>query len=228
MQYTVYKHTSPSGKMYIGITRQRPEKRWGPGGCRYKHNQYLWRAITKHGWRNFEHEIIAEGLTKEEACALEIGLIAKYQSTDPTKGYNHGAGGEKGGNGYRHTEEAKEKIAAANRGKHLSVETRKKVSEARTGRRPSAETRAKLSKAKRGHPSPNKGKKPSPSTLEKLREHANKAPVENTDTGQRFPSIHAAARSHNLDPSAICAVCNGKRKTAGGYRWEYVKEEVIV
>lgn len=27
--YYVYKHTSPSGKCYIGITCQNPEKRWG-------------------------------------------------------------------------------------------------------------------------------------------------------------------------------------------------------
>lgn len=26
--YSVYKHTSPSGKVYIGITKQKPVKRW--------------------------------------------------------------------------------------------------------------------------------------------------------------------------------------------------------
>lgn len=34
-QYCVYKHTSPSGKCYIGITRQNPIKRWGQDGCNY-------------------------------------------------------------------------------------------------------------------------------------------------------------------------------------------------
>jgi len=29
--YCVYKHTSPNGKMYIGMTGQNPEKRWGKG-----------------------------------------------------------------------------------------------------------------------------------------------------------------------------------------------------
>ena len=33
--YCVYKHTSPSGKSYIGITNQRPERRWRGG--------YVWR-----------------------------------------------------------------------------------------------------------------------------------------------------------------------------------------
>lgn len=29
--YTVYKHTTPSGKVYIGITGQKPERRWQNG-----------------------------------------------------------------------------------------------------------------------------------------------------------------------------------------------------
>lgn len=29
--YTVYKHTSPSGKVYIGITCRKPEYRWNHG-----------------------------------------------------------------------------------------------------------------------------------------------------------------------------------------------------
>ena len=34
--YTVYKHTSPSGKVYIGITCCPVEKRWGKNGSKYK------------------------------------------------------------------------------------------------------------------------------------------------------------------------------------------------
>ena len=29
--YIVYKHTSPSNKVYIGITKQKPYKRWKYG-----------------------------------------------------------------------------------------------------------------------------------------------------------------------------------------------------
>lgn len=29
--YCVYKHTSPSGKVYIGITNQKPTRRWREG-----------------------------------------------------------------------------------------------------------------------------------------------------------------------------------------------------
>ena len=59
--FYVYKHTSPSGKCYIGITCQEPEYRWGNNGCKYterksdgqlKHPKFA-NAILKYGWDNF-------------------------------------------------------------------------------------------------------------------------------------------------------------------------------
>ena len=64
--YTVYKHTSPSGKVYIGITGIEPEKRWRKGWG-YNHNTYFINAVKKYGWDNIKHEIIDTNLTKEEA-----------------------------------------------------------------------------------------------------------------------------------------------------------------
>lgn len=221
MSYTVYKHTSPSGKVYIGITSQEPESRWGPEGVRYKYNIHFYAAIKKYGWSAFRHEILADGLPKEVAEAMEVRLIAEHDSTDPTKGYNRSTGGEKSGAGAKHTDEAKAKISAANKGKHLGPETRRKLSESRKGWKPSAATRAKISEANRRRPGPNLGKSVKAETREKLRDAASKRPVVNLDTGQKFSSIHEAARAMDLHPSALCAVCNGKQKTHGGYRWAY-------
>lgn len=92
--YKVYKHVSPNGKVYIGITNQKPSRRWGKNGQGYKENDYFYRAIKKHGWNNFRHIIIADGLTEEEACELEIKLIEKYNSTDRSCGYNRHFGGK--------------------------------------------------------------------------------------------------------------------------------------
>lgn len=92
--FKVYMHTSPNGKRYIGITRQEnPERRWGSSGCGYVDNKHFWRAIQKYGWNNFLHEVLFDGLTKEEAEQKEKELIAYYDSTDQTKGYNITAGG---------------------------------------------------------------------------------------------------------------------------------------
>ena len=91
--YCVYRHTSPSGKVYIGITSQDPARRW-QNGFGYRLNDYFFRAIVKYGWDSFGHEVLHTGLTKEEACAAEVALIAAYRSNEKAYGYNLSAGGE--------------------------------------------------------------------------------------------------------------------------------------
>ena len=91
--YIVYMHVSPSDKRYIGITGQKLNERWKNGNG-YKHNRHFWNAINKYGWDNFEHIIIAKGLTKEEAEWLEIELIREWDTTNnKDKGYNISLGG---------------------------------------------------------------------------------------------------------------------------------------
>ena len=46
MEYCVYMHTCPKGRVYIGITRNNPLKRW-QNGTGYRTNEYLTRAIKK-------------------------------------------------------------------------------------------------------------------------------------------------------------------------------------
>ena len=88
--YSVYKHTDPNGKIYIGVAKD-TIKRWA-GGHGYN-GQELGEAIKKYGWNNFKHEILFENLTKEEASNIERKLILEYDSTNPEKGYNRRAGG---------------------------------------------------------------------------------------------------------------------------------------
>ena len=45
------------------------------------------------------------------------------------------------------------------------------------------------------------------------------------ETGIIYPSIREANRQTNISFSQISGCCNGKQKTAGGYHWEYVKED---
>lgn len=129
--YSVYKHTSPSGKVYIGITSKKPEKRWDNGNG-YRDCPHMARAVAKYGWRQFTHEILAEGLSKEETEATEVQLIAEYQSNNANFGYNI----DNGGNAPGKTAEA----------------TRRKMSASRMGHPTSAETRRKLSAAHKGVP----------------------------------------------------------------------------
>lgn len=120
--YTVYKHTFPNGKVYIGITMQDPKKRWG-GGSGYRGQAKIYNAILYYGWKNVKHDILYTGLSKEEAEAIEIRLIAQYNSTK--NGYNIENGGNTIGT---HSEETKRKISAGNKGKSkpCSEETKQK------------------------------------------------------------------------------------------------------
>lgn len=197
--YTVYKHTAPNGKVYIGITKQNPEQRWKNGNG-YKDNEHFYRAIMKYGWENIKHEIVENGLTKEQACDLEIELIEKYDSTNPCNGYNNSIGGEYGALGIHHSVEARKKMSEASKGripwskgKHLSVETCKKISEAKKGKpspwkgkHPSDETRRKLSESHKGQ---NYGKHLSAETRKKISE-AHKGTHYSPEARQKLSESH--------------------------------------
>lgn len=87
--YTVYMHTDPDGKKYIGITKRNLEDRWKNGlGYATNKDMRFFDAIRTIGWDNFAHETIASGLTKLEAERLESELIDKYDTTNPECGYN--------------------------------------------------------------------------------------------------------------------------------------------
>ena len=91
--YTVYKHTNKvNGKVYIGMTVNEPEVRWGENGKNYS-KQLFGKAISKYGWENFEHEILFENLSHKEANEKEIELIKSYRATDRDFGYNVALGG---------------------------------------------------------------------------------------------------------------------------------------
>lgn len=86
--YIIYKHTSPSNKIYIGITKFDPKYRWLNNGKGYKNQTVFFNAIIKYGWINFKHEILYKDLSKQEALDKEEELIREYKSYDRNYGYN--------------------------------------------------------------------------------------------------------------------------------------------
>lgn len=109
--YCIYKHTAPNGKIYIGITKQSPNKRWS-NGHGYKSCRYFFNAILKYGWINIKHEIICYDLPLEEANRLEKFYIEKYRSNDRQFGYNLLEGGGTG----EFPEETKQHMRSIKRG----------------------------------------------------------------------------------------------------------------
>lgn len=103
-----------NGKRYIGITSKNVKRRWGNNGCAYTKSQYFAKAIAKHGWDNIKHEILFTGLTKEEAEAKEIELIALYDLTNHKNGYNIAKGG-KGSVGVKASEETRRRLSISHK-----------------------------------------------------------------------------------------------------------------
>lgn len=112
--FTVYLHKSPSNKYYVGITSSSLLKRWHSDGSGYKTQKKFWNAIQKYGWENFEHQILAVGLSEVEACELEQQLIIKYNSK--VNGYNSDDGG-KGSFGHIVSTEARAVMSELKKGK---------------------------------------------------------------------------------------------------------------
>lgn len=93
-RWKVYCHTNKiNGKKYFGITSTSLNARFqngrGYSGCRYFNF-----AIQKYGWDNFEHEIISDNLTREEAMSLEELLVFFNMTQDSRYGYNIKDGGD--------------------------------------------------------------------------------------------------------------------------------------
>jgi len=232
--YSVYVHTFPNGKRYVGVTSWKPELRWGANGCNYK-NPYMINAIKKYGWDNISHEIVAENLTTEQASQMEIELIQKYNSADKRYGYNISLGGIES---KICSEQTKEKLRQANLGKVMSEESKKKISDFQRGQKRTNKTRLNMSMAQKKsfangnnamHSPEARAKATQKLKGRKVSEHAIKKAseakyhlVKNMQTGVVYSSIKAACEGTGLNRSTIIRHCNGILKKQ---KWKYVKGE---
>lgn len=74
-KYTVYKHTTPNGMVYIGVTSNYKERCFP---SLYRSEPFK-SHIQSHGWNNIKHEIIKQFDNKKDALLLEDALIKYYK-----------------------------------------------------------------------------------------------------------------------------------------------------
>jgi group I intron endonuclease len=243
----VYKITNLiNNKVYIGQSIN-IESRWndhinalnrGDSSC-----TLLQRAWNKYKQEYFSFEIL-ELCSEDDLDDVEIKYINFYDSVN--NGYNI----EPGGNKNKHlSEETKQKIGNANRGRIISDERRLKMSESRTGdknpmygKTHSKEARNKISEARKGKPGyprsdyqkecarlANLGKEVSEETRKKISE-ANKGsiphnknfrPVYCIELNRVFENASFASKELHIHSSNILGCCEYIRKTCGGYHWMY-------
>lgn len=85
--WSVYKHTFPNGKVYIGASCQ-PMRRWN-GGKGYASNKKMYDDIIRYGWDNIKHEILFDGLAESVALNKERELLESYGEKGREKTYNY-------------------------------------------------------------------------------------------------------------------------------------------
>lgn len=225
-KYTVYMHVNKiNQKKYIGITKQKPQDRWGHNGNNYKESSHFYAAIQKYGWDNFEHIILYTNLSQEQACEIEIKLIADLKTQDKRYGYNilsggtapslpqevrdkisNGLKGNKNGLGKPCSEEKKQKISAAQKGRPFTEEHKKKISQAKKGK-----STGPCSEAKRQNIIKNK---------------KDKKPIVCVETGIEYESIQECARQLGLYATNICKVLKGKIHSTGGLHFKYKNNDI--
>ena len=92
--FKVYIHKNLiNGKVYIGQTYKTLQERSGLNGKNYKGCTRFYEDIEKYGWDNFDHKVLYDNLSCEEANNLERELIKQYKSLDLNYGYNVASGG---------------------------------------------------------------------------------------------------------------------------------------
>ena len=139
----IYKITNQiNGKIYIGkhSTDNLDDGYMGSGIL-------ICKAEKKYGIENFTKEYLAFCDTEERLNWFEKFYIKKYKAKEV--GYNLTDGGD-GHLGFIMTEETKQKLSEAKKGKTFSKEHKQKLSEAKKGKTFSKEHKQKLSEAKKG------------------------------------------------------------------------------
>lgn len=227
----IYAHINKiNGKAYVGQTIQTLQNRWGRGSL-YSSCTCFYNAIKKYGWDNFEHKILECGLNENELNEREKYWIKIYNSIE--NGYNL----REGGNQQHLTEDHKEKIRLSN------VETvGRKVICLNTGTIYDSITAAKKDTGAEhigdccSGKNKTAGKDKNGKALmwkyiedytgkEKILEinqKRGKTKVLCIETNIQYNSAKEAERITGIDSTSIGRVCNGKRKTAGGYKWRWI------
>lgn len=203
-KYTVYKHVTPDGKAYVGMTCQRLCDRWGHGGG-YLKNQAFAEAIKHYGWEQIQHVVISSDLSLDAAVKLEQETIRLLDATNPEKGYNVSIGGLGGTLGVK-----------------FGPETLKRMSEARKGEKNhnfgkeiSKEQSLKLSALRKG-----KWSEKQKAVLQTVWVK-NSIKVVCLDNHMVFDSLVQASKYAGVDSKGIHNACKGEYFKAGGYHWSF-------
>lgn len=243
-RYCVYMHRNKiNGKIYVGQTSLKPEKRWQKQGQGYNKQPYFWNAIQKYGWDNFEHEILTTNLSVHEVDKIEQYWISFFKSNNENFGYNLTAGGH--GSHYLSEENLQRKRENAN----LYWASDKGLAQAKQhsqkmmgennpmyGKHHTEETKRKISESKLGVKNPNYGKHFSQEHKTKISQ-SNKGKHNNSgeknpnakkviciETGEVYNTIKDASIGAGVSYKTMLRAVKDSDKVVNDCHWQLLKE----
>lgn len=218
-----------TNKKYIGQSKHVKE-RWSKHKNELnsnKHfNSYLQNAWNKYGSENFEFYVL-EYCNIDKLNEKEIYYINFYNTTCRDCGYNLKSGGQNCP--VKYSEETKQKLSNSIT-KSYQVPGRKEIQSINAlSQWANPEIKEKICGKNNGmygkHHTEEARKKMSESRIGKPSWRRNTTPVFCLELNKRFADATEAGKQLSLDSSAILKVCQGKRKTCGGYHWQFLTLE---
>ena len=222
-----------NGMKYTGKHHYHIEGQLDPS---YHGSGVIIKNIYKKRPETLKEEYIKTCYSEEEMNSDEQYYIKLFKTLWPN-GYNL----TEGGDGGIPSEETRIKLSKAkkgkpahNKGKPMSEEQKKKISESHKGISPvnkgipmSEEQKKKLSEINKGQVPPNKGIPMSEETKNKLKNGKLSKKVLQFTLDDEFvrewPSTKECNRN-GFNDSAVGRCCNGKQKTAYGFKWCYADD----
>lgn len=211
----IYKITSPTGKIYIGQSKNIPDRIKRYKGLRCKKQVRLYASLNKYGFNNHVFEILEECDVSALDCreryyqdlfdvtgkkGLNCDLVnsgnapkIKSKETREKISKNH----NRFWLGKKFTQEQKNKISEANKGRVCHESTKIKIGLKHKGKIITQEQKDHLRKV-------NTGKKHSQESINKMSKM-----VLNTDTGIFYNSVKEAAFTHGINRGTLKARLNG-------------------
>lgn len=231
-----------NGKKYVGqaVDIEQRQRTWK--SINHYAGKAIYNARNKYGIDAFDFEILKE-CEDEELNQWEMYYIKELNTKVPN-GYNMTDGGEAswikgkhlseehkrkigdGNKDKKRSEESKRKWSEAHKGKLLSEGHRSKISEALKGRKPSKKCILKSIDVHKGKPLTEEIKKKISETKKgipniKLAKPVLQIDKKTNEVISEFPSVSEVERQLGIPISNVSNCCNGKRKSTGGFKWQY-------
>ena len=223
-EYLIYKATSPSGKVYVGLTsktlsERRQQHIAAAASTRTQQKaRYFYNALQKYG-SDFVWEVVEEGLVgREKANERERFHISVLRADEAPFGYNGTSGGDAGTCA---NEQARQRMSDAARARGVTPQQMGNLQLGRLGeaqrkrslkssrfcnKTHSAESRSRMAESQRHV-------EHTQEWVQKIKE-ANRHPILRSD-GRIFSSARDAARQMGLSDDAVAKAIRQNRPCAG-------------